>query len=104
MGGLEAQATDLRVEMTTLLDAQLTAAEVAELTELNPKLDRLKEARQAASAARLTAEAELGRGVIENMHSTDVESPLLLRLCLLLLLLLHLLLLLLLLPGITRRR
>ena len=57
---LEAQAEDLRSEMTAPLDAKLTAEEVKELAELNPRLDALKEERLAAAAARLAAEAELG--------------------------------------------
>ena len=46
--------------MTAPLDAKLTAEEVKELAELNPRLDALKEERLAAAAARLAAEAELG--------------------------------------------
>ena len=57
---LEAQADDLRKEMKTDLNAKLTKEETAELARLNPRLDELKEERVAASAARLTAEAELG--------------------------------------------
>ena len=57
---LEARASDLRAEMATDLNAKLTASEVRELGELNPRLDALKEERLAASAARLSAQAELG--------------------------------------------
>ena len=60
VGDLEAQAADLREESKTDLNAKLTKAELAELARLNPRLDALKEARVAASAARLAAEAELG--------------------------------------------
>ena len=68
VGDLEAQAADLAAEIDTPLDAKLTSDESKELKELNPRLDKLKEERLAAAAARLAAEAELGelRAVLES--------------------------------------